>query len=87
MDENKVLVNPRLLEVGYKKDRLPFRSKVYRPVVGRLAHGIFRTATEAQSRAVAVFVRWCRLYDAAVLEMTSSSPVAAEEEQVVEAEG
>lgn len=78
--------NPRLLEIGYKKDRLPFRMKTYRPVVGRIARGVFRTATEAQRRAVEVYARWCRLYDAAILEMANPSPVSAEEGQSITAE-
>lgn len=75
--------NPRLLEIGYKKDKLPFRMKTYRPVVGRIAHGVFRTATEAQHRAVEVYARWCRLYDAAILAMANPSPAVTEEGQVV----
>lgn len=75
--------NPRLLEVGYKKDKLPFRMKTYRPVVGRIARGVFRTASEAQHRAVEIFARWCRLYDAAVVAMSNPSPAVTEEGQVV----
>lgn len=77
--------NPRKLKVGYVKNMgNPFAMKAYRGVVGRPTSGVFRRATDAQGYAVRVFQRWCRLYDAAILaQMSSPSPVAAEEGQVV----
>lgn len=79
------LINPRRLEVGYFKVKSRvYAMKSYKAIVGRPTRGLFRTAT---ARSVRIFRRWCRLYDAAVLNMTSSSPAVTEEEQVVEAEG
>ena len=41
--------NPRMLEVGYRKDKgNPYAMKAYRAVVGRVTRRHFRTATEAQ---------------------------------------
>jgi len=78
------LINPRRLVVGYRKEEaFPFRMKAYRAVVGRVARGRFRTATEALRRAVEVYARWCRLYDAAIVAMSNPSPAVTEEGQVV----
>lgn len=70
------MINPRTLEVGYKKDRAnPYAMKAYRAVVGRPLRKKYRTATEAHAQAARVFVRWCRLYDAAIVAMANPSPV------------
>lgn len=87
-DQGIGIVNPRLLEVGYRREKAnPFAVKQYFPVVGDVVRKPFRTASDAKTEAVRIWEALCAEYDAAVLAMTSSSPVAAEEEQVVEAEG
>jgi hypothetical protein len=82
--EDRKLINPRMLEVGYRKEKAnPYAMKAYRAFVGRPMRKLFRTATDAQNYAARAFGRWCRLYDAALVAMTSTSPAATEEVQVV----
>lgn len=65
------MINPRQLNIGYVKNgAYPFRMKQYYPLVGRVTFKhAYRTATEAKARAVKVYTRWCRLYDAALVGM------------------
>lgn len=87
-NNQNVLVDPRMLEVGYRREKAnPFAMKSYFPVVGQVIRTPYRTASEAKIAAVALWEKMCAEYDRQVAEMGSSSPVAAEEEQVVGAEG
>ena len=82
------LTNPRLLDIGYRKNKAnPYAMKAYFPVIGKMVAPVpCRTATEALSKARDIWLQMCADYDKA-LEMTSSSPAVTEEEQVVEAQG
>lgn len=78
------LKNPRLLEVGYRKEKAnPFAMKMYFPYVGEVIRIPCRTATEAQTKAVRIWDHMCDEYDAAILEMSNPSPAVTEEGQVV----
>lgn len=81
----ETLTNPRLLDIGYRKNKAnPYAMKAYFPVIGKMVAPVpCRTATEALSKARDIWLQMCADYDKAMLEMTSSSPAVTEEEQVV----
>lgn len=87
--EPKQLVNPRMVQTWHEKFSDRARgTKFYRTGFELPGHAKFsrrtsKTASEAEDYGVRVLLRWFRLYDAAVLAMTSSSPAVTEEEQVV----
>jgi hypothetical protein len=76
-NENVQLVNPRLLEVGYRKEKTnPFAMKAYFPFVGVVIRTPCRTATEAKTKAVEIWQQMCAEYDAAVAEMAKGDESA-----------
>lgn len=83
---NKNLVNPRQLEPKYKRwnDPRPFRGHVYFAYVGRLSRKSWTRASEAEAYAKRIWERWCRLYDAAVLNMAKGDEPTSESAAVVE---
>ena len=69
------LINPRSLRCGY--DRLNDRrfpgGKVYRPIVGRHTRKVFKTANDATLYMYRTLARWCRLYDAAIMNLSATA--------------
>lgn len=77
----RVLINPRLIKPYYDKHVDPRQpgKKVYQAVIGRPSRvGLFKTATYALGYAERVHVRWCRLYDVAVLALSAVEVEAVE---------
>lgn len=80
------LINPRQLEPKYKRwnDPRPFRGHVYFAYVGRLSRKSWRRASEVEAYAKRIWERWCRLHDAAVLNMAKRDEPTSESAAVVE---
>jgi hypothetical protein len=73
------MINPHLLEVWKQKFVNRARgTKIYRAGFDMLGYSkmsrkTFRTASDALMYGGQVKVRWCRLYDAAILEMSKAA--------------
>lgn len=86
------LINPRRIKTFHQRfDSRARGEKFYRTAFElggytKFSARKFKTATAALDYATRVILRWMRLYDAAVVEMTSASPVSPEEAQSITAE-
>jgi hypothetical protein len=69
------MINPHQIEPKYKRVNNPrfAGGHYYMPLVGHFTRRSFRRASEAETYAKRVHARWCRLYDAAVVEMMENA--------------
>jgi hypothetical protein len=79
----KEMINPRLFKPSYRKFAPMYRPKVYFSTLALQGNHYplktskpFKRASDALDYSHKVLNRWCRLYDAAIVAMSTPEPTA-----------